>query len=732
MATRKQTTRSSRRRKAASQGRTRTREASSATAPAATPPPVQPAAHLINLRDGSLSSAGGLTTSEQELTAMFEQHLPRALEAARAAGRKTFRIMFFAHGGLTKEKPSMEKALRRVPWWLANDVYPIYFIWETGLQETLGQMLQRKIGDAWNSLKGLLPGQRGLFDFVPAWDTDPAVEVAARSIGGVAIWGAMKDSAARAAAPQTGGSWKTAQLLGKFLKKNQGGGTAIEVHAVGHSAGSIFHAHFLEAVHQAGGKIKSLHHLAPAIRVDLFKRKVVPLLGPGRGIENLTVYTMTDAKEQDDTCANVYHKSLLYLIYHALEPEKECPIFGLQRSIFADSALLDLFKPKTGAEVIWSPSNAGPRAASACLTHGGFDDDDATMNSVCRRIVDRDQIVDFSTARAVAPALAPVGASDDQVILGILTERALQMSMGEAPPVSAPAPLVIPVIPAPRLETGGRGARRLSLCIGIDDYPNAGDRLGGCVNDARNWHAFFTGLGFTSQLMLNADATWNGMRNALRDLVKNAQAGDVIAIQYSGHGTHVNDLDGDEEDDGQDEALCCYDFRAGKLLLDDDIGAELSNLRPGVNFNLFMDCCHSGSNTRVAANFRDPLPEGTKARYALPTVELNEANAAFRKVVAARNRVGAGRKRDGNPYEGAGEVLFAAALPNQLANEIGGAGVFTSTALPVLQKGLGNLTNGSFMEAVQAAFPAAFRRRQEPRLYCASAAARRALLLPLG
>ena len=686
---------------------------------------------MINLRDGSLSQEGGLTTSEQELAAIFEQHLPRALAAARTAGKRDFRIVFFAHGGLTEEKGAMEKALRRIPWWLANDVYPIYFIWETGLQETLGQMLQRKINEMWGSLKGLLPGQRGLFDFLPAWDTDPAVEVAARSIGGVAIWGAMKDSAARAAAPQSGGSWKAAQLLGKFLEEHDGGGMEIQVHAIGHSAGSIFHAHFLEAVHQAGGKVKSLHHLAPAIRVDLFKQKVVPLLGPGRGIESLTVYTMTDAKEQDDTCMNVYHKSLLYLIYHGLEPEKECPIFGLQRTIWADGELLNLFTPVGSAEVVWSPSNAGPRKASMSLTHGGFDDDDATMNSVCRRIVNRDQIVEFSIARAVAPSVAPVGPSDDQVILGILTERIIKLSRGEVSPAPVPLPLPPGSISLPPPASADRGAQRLALCIGIDDYPSPNDRLGGCVNDARNWNALFTRLGFTSRLMLNAEATWDGIRGALRELVNTARAGDVVAIQYSGHGTHVNDLDGDDDDDGQDEAVCCYDFRAGKVLLDDDIGAELSKLRAGVNFSLFMDCCHSGSNTRVAANFADPLPEGAQPRYAKPTPELNEAHAAFRRGLG-RNRAPASGTRSGNPYEGASEVLFAAALPQQLANEINGAGVFTTTALRVLQNGLGNLTNQSFMAAVLAAFPAVFRSRQEPRLFCANAAEQRALLLPLG
>src|SRR4029078_7808438 len=74
----------------------------------------------------------------------------------------------------------------------------------------------------------------------------------------------------------------------------------IEYHAVGHSAGSIFHAFFLPllvAQHQAGAPrvdVRTLHFLAPAMTTDLFAAQLKALIGSGQPITRLTIYTMLD------------------------------------------------------------------------------------------------------------------------------------------------------------------------------------------------------------------------------------------------------------------------------------------------------------------------------------------------------------------------------------------------------------------------------------------------------
>ncbi len=109
---------------------------------------------------------------------------------------------------------------------------------------------------------------------------------------------------------------------------------------------------------------------------------------------------------------------------------------------------------------------------------------------------------------------------------------------------------------------------RHALCIGINDYPGTGSDLAGCVNDAHDWGEELTKRSFDVELMLDAQATGDAMRAAMRRRLRTASAGDVVVITYSGHGTWVRDRDADESD-GRDEALCPYDISTAGPLLDD-------------------------------------------------------------------------------------------------------------------------------------------------------------------
>ena len=97
------------------------------------------------------------------------------------------------------------------------------------------------------------------------------------------------------------------------------------------SAESIFHAHFMAALADAEVDIAGAHFLAPAIRNDVFHATVAPLLGGRLGA--LSVFTMEKQLEKDDSVAKVYRKSLLYLIYEALEARRQTDILGLEISL---------------------------------------------------------------------------------------------------------------------------------------------------------------------------------------------------------------------------------------------------------------------------------------------------------------------------------------------------------------------------------------------------------------
>jgi len=118
-------------------------------------------------------------------------------------------------------------------------------------------------------------------------------------------------------------------------------------------------------------------------------------------------------------------------------------------------------------------------------------------------------------------------------------------------------------------------------------------------------------LGYSTdqvEVLFNQTANARAIRDALKNLQKQTQAGDQIVIYFSLHGSQLQDLDtNDSEKDGKDEVLFPSDVRVQKVvhnrpvltnvISDDEIFVYLSAL-PGRNITLIMDSCHAGSMYR--------------------------------------------------------------------------------------------------------------------------------------
>ncbi len=89
-----------------------------------------------------------------------------------------------------------------------------------------------------------------------------------------------------------------------------------------------------------------------------------------------------------------------------------------------------------------------------------------------------------------------------------------------------------------------------------------------------------------------------------RWLIEGTQPGDRVFFHYSGHGSRVRDLDGDEAD-GYDETMAPYDVTLdGKnMIVDDDLGQLVAQLS-GRLAVLVFDSCHSGTISRGGAGAR--------------------------------------------------------------------------------------------------------------------------------
>ncbi|WP_284617813.1 caspase family protein [Aquabacterium humicola] len=653
--------------------------------------------HVINLRMGRFSSHGLMTTNEADVDRLVGEHLRAAAEAAQAQG-ETLRVVLFAHGGLVSESAGLGGALGKLPWWRANNVYPIHFVWETGLFETLGSMLERARGRV---------APRGVRNWFSDHISDPVLEAAVRALGGERVWATMKLSA-RQASEQGGGAHYFVQRLAELMAR----GVPLELHAVGHSAGAIFHAELLQAGGAAGWPaLRSVQLLAPAIRCDAFSALVAPLVGAG--IDALTVFTMKRDFERDDNCAGVYRKSLLYLVSRACESDDDAPVLGLEDSLRADAALVQLFglgmaPPNPRAQMVWSKSPiADGRSASHAVSHGDFDDDAPTMNSVMRRVLD---LADADPLPQPYPAGASRGARSwlDEVDWPpeLLSYAAWQPPTPPAPPRPPALPASMPSSPALLPSAGGR---RLALCIGIDAYPTA--PLFGCCNDAERWARTLAGCGFAVETRLDVDRA--AMVGAIESLFGRAVAGDQLVIQFAGHGTQVDDLDGDElggDTPGLDEAFCPLDFESGAFFIDDDLGALIDRLAPGVALTLFIDCCHSGTISRLGRGAADRPPSAdARPRFVRATPERRDAHRAWRAQHAA---AAAGARSGGSSTRS--ELLFSACRSDQVAWESNGQGEFTLHATTVLAGSGGRLSPRELQQQVEAAFGA--QPRQQPLL----------------
>jgi hypothetical protein len=689
--------------------------------------------HVVNLSEGLLSNGGDFNSTLSSLRTIVEQHLPAYLATQRDP-----HLVFYAHGGLVGERSALCYARTILPWWLAHGVYPIFFVWESGLLDTLR-----------DSPRG---GQR---NFLTDWLLEGVTQIAARK-----VWKMMKEDAENASSPliakygKPGGAHQLAALLDPLLRQHPG----LRLHAVGHSTGPILLSKFMPLLTQKGHRFETLSYLAPAIRTDRFSERVVPMLqGAAPPIRQLTVYTMTDAAERDDTVAKIYRKSLLYFVRNACEDKDDGRILGLAADLARDKALTALFGIRKGAlscsngpfAIEFSPpSDAQPQnPKTTALEHGGFDNDEATMFSVLTRILGREPVprdarqqfprdVDFKrcggTGRSAdddddGPELqgvqgcpcccchdkaAPPERFGDDVPDGPDAadgdlDGDLDGDADDADDVVADTPTERPAGKAKKTPAGK--ANRRALCIGIDTYPTA--PLSGCVNDSRRWGEVLSGLGFQVDALTNGQATRAAIIERLRRLVGEARPGDELVFQYAGHGSQVEDVDGDESD-RFDEAFVPVDYQSGQLLLDDDFHAITTELREGAFLTLFMDCCHSGSNSRFAPLRAAPRGD-ERVRFMTLDDEVRRRFLALRGAARSglRGRANARGERAAPP----GVVHFAACRDDEFAWESDGSGDFTRIATPMLAAAVkGGKDNRAFMAEVVRQFGRT--PRQHPRL----------------
>ncbi|MTJ10423.1 caspase family protein [Anabaena sp. UHCC 0204] len=153
--------------------------------------------------------------------------------------------------------------------------------------------------------------------------------------------------------------------------------------------------------------------------------------------------------------------------------------------------------------------------------------------------------------------------------------------------------------------------RKLALLVGINEYSGNISPLYGCVNDVLMQKELLTyRFGFNPQDILtltDQQATRQSILTAFEEhLIKQAKPGDVVVFHFSGHGSRVQDPDGDSPD-GLNSTLVPID---GDLPLGyPEIGGTVQHIMGHTlfllvsalqteNVTVVLDSCHSGGGTR--------------------------------------------------------------------------------------------------------------------------------------
>ena len=421
--------------------------------------------------------------------------------------------------------------------------------------------------------------------------------------------------------------------------------------------------------------------------------------------------------ELADSLGPFYGKSLLYLINHALEPRTETPILGLDECLHADAQLRQAFglmgqSSTAGGSVVWleNPGHLRPGRLHGKLAWW-IDNDVPTMNAVIRRILGLNYEPleqEFPASTRAAPATVMLRDPNEYLPEPYRTQLAAPAWLTQ-PASSMPATIsTMPTLTTPAIVGTAMSGQRRALCVGINAYPSA--PLAGCVADAQLWARILGELGFANPLLLlDGDARRERIMGEFERLIGSSIPGDQVVFQYAGHGTQLDDTDADEGD-ALDEAICPVDFDEGAFIIDDDFAQVFARIPDGVAVTCFFDCCHSGTNTRLAVGRPGSASAGGRPRFIHATPQMQEQHKAFR---ARSGRRGLARSGDQSRMR---QVVFSACRPDEVAWENAGQGDFTRLTIPLLGRSVG-MPHRQFVEAVLQAFGAG--RRQTPELDCA-------------
>lgn len=223
-----------------------------------------------------------------------------------------------------------------------------------------------------------------------------------------------------------------------------------------------------------------------------------------------------------------------------------------------------------------------------------------------------------------------------------------------------------------------------ALMAGINEYAGPVNNLSGSVNDMESFKLYVEdiyrgSMDLCIETLKNSDATRENIISGFRNHLGKARQDDVVLFYYSGHGSRQPSAPEFKEffPEGVDETLVCHDSRLPGQhdLADKELAVLLAQVAKNhPHIAVVLDCCHSGSGTRIADDFKAEQPKLTAPR------NLNRPLESYLDGCYTRTRDGQKLNIPISPH-----VLLAACKPEQQAWEVNGRGIFTGTLVEVLE-----------------------------------------------
>lgn len=250
-----------------------------------------------------------------------------------ASGGMTLKLAVYAHGGLNSEEDAIQRNRVLGPCFEANGIYPLFLAWKTGPAETIADMVQdwtaRVVGDEAARSRGLLEtlGEA----------KDRAVEALAHVLG-KGLWTEMRGNAGAGAAPGHGLDLLVRHLA-DLRDELEAAHRRLDLHVVGHSAGSIVLGHLLTRAGMLASplRVRTGTLWAPACSAAFANRHYVDAdRARVLALATLFLHVLSDQNEKADGLPTpalpAYGKSLLYMVSRALDDVRKQPLLGMERA----------------------------------------------------------------------------------------------------------------------------------------------------------------------------------------------------------------------------------------------------------------------------------------------------------------------------------------------------------------------------------------------------------------